>query len=157
MYFWSWPNFLTCYSFTGRTGSLYIVVLITVERYLVVTHPLKMKIYMSVYKTRVVASLTCLVAVLSSLPRYFSVSLEVNQHFVKHDITQLEDFPYLFHSTWLGLLFFKRMVWLGRLHFLLDFLLPLPILLVLNVMLFVKVWWYDNSKYNLILVSCKYN
>lgn len=132
------PIFLR-YSCTGRTGSLFIAVLITVERYLVVTYPLKMKIYLSVNKTRVVASLTCILAVLSSIPRYFSVSLEVNQHSVKDDITQLEDFPYLFHSTWLGLLFFKSMVWLGRLHFLLDFLLPLPILLVLNMMLFFKV------------------
>jgi len=123
--------------FTGRTGSLFIAILITVERYLVVGHPFKMKVWWSVKKTRVVVFIASLLAILSNLPRYLSVSLMENEH--TGDIPQLQDFPYLFYSTQLGILFFRKIKWLGRMHFMMDFLLPLPILLFLNLLLFMKV------------------
>ncbi len=117
----------------GRTGSTYTTVLITIERYLMITIPFKAKLWFTPRATKIMAFSVLVLAILINYPRFVAYGAEPNEF---RDIPSLEGLEYVFRPTSQGKFWYKTM---KGAHNWIDYWLPLPIILVFNLLSFFEV------------------
>lgn len=120
-------------SIFGRTGSTYTTVLITIERYLMITIPFKAKLWFTPKATKIMAFLVLVLAIVINYPRFVGYAAEPNEY---RDIPSLEGLEYVFQPTSQWKFWYKTM---KGAHNWVDYWLPLPIILVFNLLSFFKV------------------
>ncbi len=126
--------FISLYSFAfGRSISTYITILITIERFLMITFPLKMGTWLTQRKTMVMAFGTFVWSVLINYPRFVSWCVEKNDW---RDVESLKEIEYVVRPTSQGKFFYQT---LNAMHNNIDFWLPLPTLLFFNLLSYIKV------------------
>jgi len=118
----------------GRTGSTYMAILISVERLVVIKYPFKSGWFTS-SKTSALTLVVLLFSFFLNLPRFLSYNVDLNQY-ENMRIPGLAGFKYLIKSTSVYTNFY---VHFRAIHVLLDFWIPLPILLVLNLLSYKQV------------------
>ncbi|ODM92588.1 Rhodopsin, GQ-coupled [Orchesella cincta] len=130
-----WFHKSTLVTLFGRTTSTYMAMLITLERFLVITFPIQTKQWFTSRKTTIMAVAVILVSILLNTPRF--LMFEVVQKDDRYaNITALQDFTYIIGVThmfgWNTLCLFLEKFGDANEH--LDFLAPLPVLLVLSIL-----------------------
>ncbi|CAL8103638.1 unnamed protein product [Orchesella dallaii] len=122
---------ISCMYFV-RSGSTFTTILITIERYLVITYPLKSACWFTSRNTKITAFCVLILAALLAFPR-FTMYVDTND---LTDIPSLNGLTHILRSTKLNRFFY---VTLKTLHSQIDFWLPFPILLIFNILSFRKV------------------
>ncbi|CAL8133537.1 unnamed protein product [Orchesella dallaii] len=142
-----WFHKSTLLTLFGRSASTFMAILITMERFLVITFPLQTKQWFTSKKTTLLAIGVILISLLLNIPRLimFNVELKPQKY---ANITALEDFTYIIGVThmfgWNTLcLFYEKF---GDVNEHLDFLAPLPILLIFNILSYAKVRKIQNRR-----------
>ncbi|CAL8072578.1 unnamed protein product [Orchesella dallaii] len=119
----------------GRTGSVYITILVTIERILVVSYPLHFKLWMTSIRMRTVIGFWLLFIVTINIPWWLNNALVENETW-KFPGTELSKFPYIFEDTHFAKHIYTKIApW----DIVVDSLLPIPLLLVLNGMLYYTI------------------
>lgn len=128
---------------SGRTGSIFITIVITIERYIAVGFPLKQ--WMTSKKSRIHLMIVIPVIILLNLPWWLNKQLLENETYfnsaeipAENDFSQgdLRAFPYIFKGTAFARNVYPHIV---RLHLFVDFALPFPLLLIFNGLLYRSV------------------
>ncbi|CAL8103635.1 unnamed protein product [Orchesella dallaii] len=127
-----WYYLSISFMYFVRSGSTFATMLITVERYLVITYPLKSASWFTSGKTRIAAFCVFMIAAVLAFPR-FTMYVDTND---LTDIPSLKGLKHILRSTKLNRFFY---VTLKTLHSQIDFWLPFPILLIFNILSFRKV------------------
>lgn len=127
-----WQCTLT--SLFSRSGSSFMTVVITIERYLVVAHPLKTMNLFSMKRTRFVVLGVLVFAFLMAFPRYSSMSISENMF--KQEIESVKDLEYTITGTKLTKFWYVDM---KGFFDQIDFWTPLPLLLVFNALIYYHV------------------
>ncbi|ODM92587.1 FMRFamide receptor [Orchesella cincta] len=147
--FWTmhWFHKSTLAILLCRTASTYMAMLITMERFLVLKFPFQTRYWFSTRKTILLAIGVIVVSLILNVPRFLMFEVEPN-HFQSANITALHDFTYIVGVThifgWNTICFFFENLWDMNEH--LDFLAPLPVLLVFNVLSYAKVQKMQNRR-----------
>lgn len=119
----------------GRTGSVYFTILVAVERYFVVVHPFKAKAWLNSRRPCVITVVWFVLILLINLPWWLN-SVIASQTLPWNAKGPLGKYPTIFVSTVFGRIYSR---WLRRVHVFIDFVLPLPLLLLFNGMLYWHV------------------
>lgn len=125
----------------GRSGSTYITVFITVERYLVIAHPINSSRWFSARRTKLMALVVILAAVLINIPRISSLAVDYNHEGQRVPCLQDLDLKYILRSTALETFWYDS---LGSVHYQIDIWLPFPILFLFNVLIYIEVSCLKN-------------
>ncbi|CAL8125364.1 unnamed protein product [Orchesella dallaii] len=118
-------------AYCSRTASIFIAVAITVERYFVVLKPLKAKLWFTVRRTKILCFVAVLLAITINAPMWFEkrwIKVEPSKR-----ILAFEDYPYLLEYTSFGHAFYQQFC---EFYFTFDFILPLPVLLIFNSLIY---------------------
>lgn len=118
----------------GRTGSSFMTILIAFERYMVVSRPVKAAIYITPARVRMAVICTAIFAVLMGIPRFTSTYVSVN--IIRHNVSTAQDMDYLVMDTQLGKFWHET---LSGIVSQIDYWLPLPLLLLLNGLIYREV------------------
>ncbi|ODM88977.1 FMRFamide receptor, partial [Orchesella cincta] len=119
----------------GRTGSVYITILITIERILVVSYPLHFKTWMTSTRVRIILGLWLLFIVIINSPLWLNNVLVENETW-KFPGTEMSKFPYIFSDTTFATeIYSKILPW----DTVIDSLLPIPLLLMMNGILYYAI------------------
>jgi len=126
--------------------------LITLERFLVIKFPFKAKQWFTSRKTTTFGILAVVTSIFINVPRFLLFQVQPNQYQEgTSSITEFTEFSYLIgYSSVFGwnakCLFEKK---LGDFHSYLDFMAPLPFLLVFNTFSYLKVSYSDFVNKNI--------
>ncbi|CAL8072566.1 unnamed protein product [Orchesella dallaii] len=138
----SFRSFGELFSFF-RTGANYITILVSIERYLVVAFPIRSKSWLSTNKSRIYVLTIVMLAILMNLPWGFTSTVVENDAKLSPE-TSLGKFPFIFQTTKFGKTWFKKIM---SLKLVLDYVLPLPLLLIVNALLYYSIYrWNKNRK-----------
>lgn len=118
----------------SRSGSAFMTVVITVERYLVVAFPMKFGNWFTTKRTRVISVLVLIWALLMALPRCSSAIISRNTIGKYMERTKFLD--YIIVSTPLEKFWYFDM---GGYFDVIDFWGPLPLLLLFNGLVYFHV------------------
>lgn len=130
MYWYSLSLFGALY---GRSGSVFTTVLITIERFLIITFPFKANAWFTLRNTKILAFIGFLIASLLNFPRFLGYSVEYNEN---QDISSIQDLEWVLKATTIGKFSYGT---LFGLHNQIDFWAPLPIIALFNLMSLWKV------------------
>lgn len=120
----------------GRTGSAYITILVAIERLLVVSHPFPFKMWMTRNRGLFLIVIWLAIILTINCPWWLNVALEKNLYVESFPNTELAKFPFIFTETWFAKhVYVKVMPW----DTFVDHFLPVPVLLILNGLLFYKI------------------
>lgn len=111
-----------------------MTVVITLERYFVVAHPLKTMNLFSVKRTRFIVIGVLIFAFLMAFPRYSSMSIGENKF--KQEVESVKDLEYMITGTKLTKFWYVDM---KGFFDQIDFWAPLPLLLIFNALIYYHV------------------
>lgn len=120
-------------SLFARSLSTYMAILITIERFCIITFPVNANAWFTPARTKIMTLIAVLLAVFLNYPRYASWTLEKNNW---RDVKSLQELEYVLRPSVQGKFWYKT---LGGIHNQIDFWLPLPILLFFNMLSYWKV------------------
>ncbi|CAL8112557.1 unnamed protein product [Orchesella dallaii] len=135
---WISKGFLTMHLFhkftiltlLWRTASTYMAILITLERFLVLTYPFQTKKWFTSRSTLWLAFGVGILSIIVNIPRFLIFQVQPNNYL---GIRSLDDFSYLIgYITVIS----RKSKMIGDFF---DFIAPLPILLIFNVLSYIKV------------------
>lgn len=126
----------------GRTGSIFITIMITIERYIAVAFPLKQ--WLKSRKAPIHLTIVMIFIIGVNLPWWINKRLEPNETFLKTvnevsssgSFSDLSEFPYIFKGTAFSRNIYPKLV---MAHLFVDFALPFPLLLIFNGLLYRSV------------------
>ncbi|CAL8084115.1 unnamed protein product [Orchesella dallaii] len=127
-----------CTMLLCRTASAFTTVLITFHNYLVIAFPLLSKTCSALRNTKVMAFAVLILSLCLAVPRFSSMYVTQNPYRENGglDIPSLRNFSYIIESTDLNTFWYGR---LKGLHYQLDTWLPLPLLILFNLLSFYSV------------------
>ncbi|CAL8083983.1 unnamed protein product [Orchesella dallaii] len=131
-----WYMASTNFALFGRSASLNMALLITIERFLVIAYPIKSRVWFTLRKTTLVAAGVFVVSILLNGPRFFNYQITHNIYSGQNEITSLRDFDYLIGTTKIHEIFYKT---LPNIHGKIAFWLPWPALLLFNFLSIMQV------------------
>ncbi|CAL8103641.1 unnamed protein product [Orchesella dallaii] len=123
-----------------RSGSTFMTVLITIERYLVIAFPMKSTTLFTSRKTKVMALFVPILAMILSIPRFSSMYVDQNDI---ADIPSTRELTHIIRSTKLDKFWYVTLL---AVHDQIDYWLPLPILLLFNILSFRHVQRISNKR-----------
>ncbi|CAL8072576.1 unnamed protein product [Orchesella dallaii] len=126
----------------GRTGSVFITILVSIERYLVVAYPFQAKIWLAGRRSRGIIFVWLFGIILINIPWWLNAVI-VNTNLKKFPKGQLSKYPYIFVATNFATGVYT---WLRPFHNFVDFVLPLPLLLVFNGLLFRSIYKWNKRR-----------
>jgi len=94
--------FVIVHFLTGRSISVFLTTLVTVERYLVVTYPLRSRNWFNRYRTKVQALLILFLVTIFCLPRFFSLEAVENIYSDKENhlnVSSMAKFNFILKRT----------------------------------------------------------
>jgi len=121
---------------------MFLAVIINVERYCIVVKPLKAKEWFTVRKTKKFICIASFLALVANAPRWFdskwtSMELKDNGRFLPHHkLPSYDGYTYIVEYSEFAHIFYDKFC---ELYFVLDFMIPLPILLTFNYLLYRQV------------------
>lgn len=130
----------------ARTGSSYMTILVALERLLVVAYPLHFKTWMTRSRGLFIVTLWIVIIVTINSPWWLNTSLEKNPYVHKFPETDLTKFPYIFTDTWFAKNIYTKIIPWDTFA---DIFLPLPILLVINGLLYYQIYRANKNRTNL--------
>lgn len=116
------------------SGSSFTILLITVERFIVLAYPLESRNWFSIRNNRVLISLVAGLGLLLGVPRFTSYFVGMNP--VGNHFPSLEGVDYIIEASRLEQFWYGT---LGGLHDLLDFVAPVPFVLIFNILVYYQV------------------
>ncbi|CAL8141840.1 unnamed protein product [Orchesella dallaii] len=124
----------------GRTGSIFVTIMIAIERYIAVAFPLKQ--WLTNKKARIHLIIVLIIVALVNLPWWLNKSLERNEMFQATDAngnytSDLSRFPYIYKSSYFANKIYRKFV---LYHMLIDFASPFPLLLIFNGLLYRSIY-----------------
>lgn len=128
--------------FIARSGSAFVTVLITAERYLVIAFPLRSSTWCTPRRTKRIIGFVFLTMTLVSVPRF--VILKVAQNYLPRDIASIGTLNYIILKTNWSPGLWKWSA--GEFFLKFDAVIWLPILLVLNAMVYIKVRQFARKR-----------
>ncbi|CAL8109541.1 unnamed protein product [Orchesella dallaii] len=128
-------------SLLGRTGSSYMTVLITVERFLVIRYPIKSGAWFTPTNTKLMTVGVAIFAVLLNIPRVSSLMLSRND--AGKDVPSLLHMEYIIRSTELEEFWYHS---LKSVHYLIDIMVPFPLLIIFNTLLFIEIKRFTSKR-----------
>jgi len=145
--------FGTLTAFFGRSGSSFTTVLITVERFLVITFPIKTSNWFTVGKTKLYVFGIFIFAAFMAIPRFTSFAIDpIERYNIARDIPSLEGLDYVVQSTSLEEFWYKSA---GGFFDQIDFWVPLPTLLFFHILLFVQIRKFSKRRKELNMKTRK--
>lgn len=132
----------------GRTGSTFMKVLITAERYIFIACPDASGMWMSTMKTRLVALAVLLFSVFINLPRYLSVDVIP----IDVPITKIPRLRKLNLNSIMITSEVSRKHWFEVLYktaFYIDLWGPFPLLILFSIMTYYEVFFPKNTQNSL--------
>ncbi|ODM88541.1 FMRFamide receptor [Orchesella cincta] len=136
----------------SRTTSMFLAVIITVERYCMVAKPLRAKEWFTVQKTKHMALIAGLLSLAANTPRWVDSKWTYignkgdGRILPHHKLPGYDGYPYMLEYSDFGYPFYDRYC---ELYFILDFLIPLPTLLFFNYMIYRQVRKSNSDRKNL--------
>ncbi|CAL8097798.1 unnamed protein product [Orchesella dallaii] len=121
----------------GKSGSTAMTLLISIERFLAIKYPFRAKQWFTSFNTKSFAVLLLTAAVVSKFPKFFVIRREPNIY--RNGgllIPSIQDFQYILTITEFAL---SVDPYLWDIHTSLEYLLPLPAMLVLNTLSYIQV------------------
>ncbi|CAL8125370.1 unnamed protein product [Orchesella dallaii] len=140
----------------SRTTSMFLAVIITVERYCVVAKPLRAKEWFTVHKTKRIAIIATVVSLLAQLPRCFDSKWTpigedgVGGILPHHKLPGYDGYSYVVEYSDFAYGFYDKFC---ESYFILDFLMPLPTLVFFNFLLYREVG-LSNSNRKKLQITC---
>ncbi|ODN02204.1 FMRFamide receptor, partial [Orchesella cincta] len=128
----------------GRSGSSYITVLITIERYLIIAHPLKSVQWFTATKTKLMTFGVSLLALLINIPRLTSVTISKNNEW--KSVPSFDAKEYIVEATKLEEFWYLN---LKSIHYQIDMWVPFPLLILFNVLLFLRIKQFTKNRQGL--------
>ncbi|ODN02209.1 FMRFamide receptor [Orchesella cincta] len=128
-------------SLLGRSGSSYMTVLITVERFLVIRYPIKSGSWFTPTTTKLMTVGVAIFAVLLNIPRVSSLILSRND--IGRDVPSLHNMEYIIRSTELEEFWYHS---LKSVHYLIDMMVPFPLLIIFNILLFIEIKRFTSKR-----------
>lgn len=121
---------------TGRTGAVYLTILVTIERYLVVAFPVKSKAWLTPFKSKIYVLIVLFITFLLDLPWIFNSTVAKNTYIALSPNTSLVNFPYILNGT-----SFSRYVYpkIRMSQLFANYVAPFPLLLIFNGLLYLSV------------------
>ncbi|ODM88978.1 FMRFamide receptor [Orchesella cincta] len=126
----------------GRTGSVFTTILVSIERYLVVVYPFRARIWLSGRRSLVLISVWLLGIILINIP-WWLVSVLVDTNLDKFPKGKLSKYPYIYVATNFSTGIYT---WLRPIHDFVDFVMPLPLLLIFNALLFRSIYNWNKRR-----------
>lgn len=123
----------------SRSGSTFTTVVITIERFLMITFPFKANSWFTLRNTHILSFAVFLIASILGFPRFFGYAVMYNEH---QDIKSVQDLKWVLKATTIGKFWYRK---LRALHNQIDFWLPLPTILFFNILSFWKVFFHWNA------------
>ncbi|CAL8145618.1 unnamed protein product [Orchesella dallaii] len=114
----------------GRTGSTFMAMMITIERFLIIKFPLLARVWFTARKTTLLVYGTLLGIAILNIPRFICYQVEQNRY-KEESIASIQKYEHLITATRLHILFYDDM---HDAHTKIDFWLPLPILILFNLL-----------------------
>ncbi|CAL8073947.1 unnamed protein product [Orchesella dallaii] len=120
-----------CVAYLARESSICITLLITVERYIVVTKPLHATQWFTVRKTQVFCAIVVGIVFLLHAPRWFETRWRKIEP--SNRIPPLDGFPYIMEFTPFGHFYYEV---IGPVYFILNYIFPILMLFIVNLLLY---------------------
>ncbi len=117
----------------AHTGSSFMTVLITIERFIVITFPLKARSWFTQRRAVYLVLFVLLIAISLNHQKFAGLCLEPNEF---QDIPSLHELEYIYRPTIYGRFWYGTM---KSLHNMIDYWAPLPLLLLFNFLSYLKV------------------
>lgn len=117
----------------AHTGSSFMTVLITIERFIVITFPLKARYWFTQGRAVYLVLFVLLLAISLNHQKFAGLYLEPNEF---KDIPSLQELDYIHRPTIYGKFWYQTM---KSLHNMIDYWVPLPLLLLFNFLSYLKV------------------
>ncbi|CAL8103656.1 unnamed protein product [Orchesella dallaii] len=131
-------------AFFGRSGSSFTTVLITVERFLVITFPMRSSTWFTVRKTKLYAVGIFIFAAFNAIPRFTSFVIHpIERYHIARDIPSLKGLDYVVLSTVLEEFWYRTT---GAFFDQIDFWFPLPTLLFFHFLLFIQIRKFSRRR-----------
>ncbi|KAG4072237.1 hypothetical protein HA402_005959, partial [Bradysia odoriphaga] len=136
----------------AKTGSEYLTILITIERWLVVKYPISFKLWLTRRRSLFVVSIVLLWIILINCPLLLNFfSLTKNKYYNREPVTSFSKFPYVYDETWFSkAIFHKLLPW----NTIFDTVLPVPLLLAFNAPLYFEIHKANKNRTNLNSSQC---
>lgn len=113
-----------------------MTLVITVERYMAIAFPIKSSKWLVPGKTKLMTLAVVLFAVTINVPRFTSVVIARNTD--GGNVSSLRNMKYIIQATSLEWFWYETF---GGMHYIVDVWLPFPVLIFVNVLLFIKVYF----------------
>lgn len=120
----------------GRTGSIYITILVTIERYLVIAFPIESKSWLSPLKSKIYLACVIVLAGVLDFPWILNSTVVKNSYAALAPNTSLIEYPYIMNVTQFGIVVYPKVRYV---LLAMNFVAPFPLLLIFNVMLYKSV------------------
>lgn len=128
-------NFTDFKLMTARSGSSFMTVMITLERYLIIAFPYHSRTWFTTKNSKfMIAVIYFFTSIILATPRYTSVKIVPNEF--GRDIPSLQSWHYIMVSTPLAQFWYQTM---GAYFSRIDFWVPLPTLLLLNFLIYMEI------------------
>ncbi|ODN02205.1 FMRFamide receptor [Orchesella cincta] len=128
----------------GRSASSYITVLITIERYLIIAHPMKSVHWFTATKTKIMTIGASILALLINIPRLTSMKISKNDAW--KSMPSLQTREYIVESTALEEFWYRN---LKSIHYQIDMWAPFPLLITFNILLYLKIKTFAKNRQGL--------
>lgn len=118
-----------------------MTVLITAERYIVIAFPITSNTWFTKAKTKCLILSVFIFAILMAIPRFMSYQVVSSDHL--KDIPSMSSFDYIVLGTaWEYFWYVKMAGFFDKI----DFWVPLPILLILNVLIYIEIRKFASKR-----------
>lgn len=118
-----------------------MTVLITAERYLVIAFPIRSSTWFTKPKTKFMILLVYIFAIIMALPRF--MSYQVVKSDTMHDIPSMRSFDYIVLGTKWEYFWYVQT---GGFFDKIDFWVPLPLLLFLNILVYIEIRKFASKR-----------
>ncbi|CAL8103650.1 unnamed protein product [Orchesella dallaii] len=131
-------------TYFAKSGSSFMTVLITIERFLVVSMPTRAPSWFTTGKCKLFSVGVLVFSFLMAFPRYSSVYISTNH--IGRNINSTRELDYIFLPS-----IFNKFWYVTMKGFFdqIDFWVPLPLLLLLNALLYLQIRKFARNRKNL--------